>query len=117
MDIETGKDYSIKFPFILVNTTALSLGEVDPDEEWRPGCRSVLSAFDDGHFVADAEGELRLSVVDIHKPGRFPTRVFYTREWTNPDGEKFGSGRLHITTTATFKRRATGYYYEYELAQ
>ena len=25
-----------------------------------------------------------LTVVDIHKPGRFPTRVFYTRQWKDP---------------------------------
>lgn len=41
--------------------------------------------------------------------------MFYTRKWVDPDGVEFGKNKLHITTLATFRRRAAGYYHEYRL--
>jgi hypothetical protein len=50
-------------------------------------------------------GRQILTVVDIYKPGRFPTRVFYTMKWVTPDGK----GGLKMTTVDAFRRRALGF--------
>jgi hypothetical protein len=114
MNVEAGKEYRVKFPFCMAHWEDFSSGELEAKECWRPGVKSI-PVYDDFEDVAEAEGEMVLTVVDIHKPGRFPERVFYTRRWVDPDGNEFGKNKLHITTTPTFKRRAAGYYHEYRV--
>src|SRR5690348_9080752 len=59
---------------------------------WRPGLRGELIYPDDGEEVADGMGHQVLTVVSIHRPGKFPPRVFYTRRWRDPQGREFGKG-------------------------
>lgn len=114
MDI--GQEYRVKFPFIVSSYTGHdSDGGVYCEETWVPGVKSKPVPPDDCEAVADAEGEMILTIVDIHKPGRFPKRVFYTRKWIDPDGKGFGKTKLHITTVPTFIKRAAGYYHEYRV--
>jgi hypothetical protein len=82
---------------------------------WKPGCRTEMIPPDDCEAVADAMGSQILTIVDIHKPGRFPERVFYTRRWRDPDGKEFGKGGLRIKTTQAFRWLARGYRYEFRL--
>jgi len=116
MDIEIDGVYRVKFPFVMKDTSYHdATGEFIPDEGWVPGCDGEIVYPDDSEMVADDEGEMVLTVVDIHKPGRFPTRVFYTRKFIDPDGKEFGKNKLYITTVPTFERRASGYYFEYRV--
>ncbi|MCP5080007.1 MAG: hypothetical protein GY951_18425 [Psychromonas sp.] len=108
--------YSVEYPFYMGDHSRYIDGEFVPDEVWIPGCKVVDCPPDDAELIADAMGEMILTIVDIYKPGRYPERVFYTRKWVDPDGGKFGAGKLHITTTPTFKKRTLGYYHEYKLA-
>lgn len=84
---------------------------------WRPGVRFELLAPDggDNECVADGMGFQLLTVVSVHKPGRFPTRVFYTRKWRDPRGREFGKDGLRVKTLDAFKRIARGYRHEYRL--
>lgn len=113
MDIYPGQQFEVKFPFVLDTYTRWNGGDPETEETWKPGCRDEGCPPDDTELVADAEGEMILTVIDVHKPGHYPERVFYTRKWRDPDGKEFGATKLHITTTPTFKRRASGYYYPY----
>lgn len=114
--MEIGEDFKIKFPFYLGTHSGYDLcGDPYTDEVWIPGCKSQDVYPDDCELVADGEGEMILSIVDIHKPGRYPERVFYTRKWIDPDGNEFGATKLRIITTQTFKRRASAYYHEYRV--
>lgn len=116
MNIEVGKDYRVEFPFVM--TVYSGYDVVDgpfEDDCWKPGCKVELVMPDDSEYVADGIGEMVLTVVDVHKPGKYPERVFYTRKWIDPDGNEFGATKLHITTTLTFKRRAAGYYHDYRV--
>lgn len=115
MDLESGQQYEVKFPFIIDTYDGYDVDGPFQIETWRPGCRVEDCAPDDAQLVADAEGKMILTIVDIHKPGKYPERVFYTRKWRDPEGKEFGAGKLHITTTPTFKRRAAGYYHAYHL--
>ncbi|MDR7092287.1 hypothetical protein [Hydrogenophaga laconesensis] len=81
---------------------------------WRPGVRWV-QRYDDSDAEAEGMGAMLLTVIDVHKPGRFPARVFFTRQWQDPDGKLFGKGGLRITTVPAFLRRAKGYMHEFEL--
>ena len=116
MNLEVKAEYRVKFPFVMKDATKFGFnGEVEAEECWVPGCNNEYVYPDDIGMIADAEGEMVLTVIDIHKPGRFPARVFYTRKFINPDGDEFGKNKLHMTTVPTFKRRASGYYFEYSV--
>ena len=84
-------------------------------KSWRPGVEWEQDDEYAAHGVAEALGEMLLTVVDIHKPGRFPTRVFYTRQWKDPNGKVFGKAGLRITTLDAFRRRLRGYMHEFWL--
>jgi hypothetical protein len=82
---------------------------------WKPGCESE---YDQGFSViysADGMGEMLLTVVSRHKPGRYPERVFYTRQWRDPDGKVFGNLKLRIATAQKFKQLSSGYRDEFEM--
>lgn len=85
---------------------------------WRPGVRNEETAPRPGWepdvvTFADAVGRIILTVVSVHKPGRFAARVFYTRRWRDPDGREFGKNACRVTTVAAFRRLARGYRHEF----
>lgn len=115
MDIETGKQYKVVYPF-----TRDIYGEWTEDgliehDTWRPGTRPKPIYPDDAEDVADAEGLMILEIISIHKPGKYPTRIFYTRKYQDPDGKVFGKGRLHIASVDKFRRLSAKYYYDYRV--
>lgn len=117
--------YIVNYPFCREKVT------LPPDDEngyfyetdtWRPGIKFVdgPDCCPENPYsipVADAHGEMILTVIDTHKPGKFPTRVFFTRQWQDPDGKIFGKGKLHITTQQAFNRLLRGYRHEYALSE
>jgi hypothetical protein len=108
-----GQLYTVSYPF--VKDTYAGFDEEGGFEAstWRPGIRFEWISPEDTAPVADGQGLMQLIVVDTFKPGRFPTRVFYTRSWTDPDGNTFGKGCLHITTLGRFRRISRGYQHPY----
>ena len=115
MELIIGREYEVKFPFVTDIYSGFDEDGPFVKETWRPGCRSECVYPDDSELVADGEGVMILTIVDVHKPGKYPERVFYTRKWRDPDGKEFGVGNLNITTTQAFKRRASGYHYAYRV--
>ncbi len=83
---------------------------------WKPGVRFELVAPDDGAAFADGIGKQVLTIVSVHKPGKYPERVFYTRRWESPDGHQFGKTKLRVTTTGAFRTLIRGYRHEFEMA-
>lgn len=84
---------------------------------WRPGTRIEPIYPDDAEEVADAMGVQIITVISVHKPGRFPTRVFFTRSWRDPDGREFGKTKCHIKTAGSLRRRCYGGFgYKYRVA-
>ncbi len=114
MNIEIGKEYRVKFPFIAssYNTDWGDGGAIE--DSWKPGTYFVETGYEED-AVADGEGFILLTVVDRYKPGRYPERTFYIRKWQDPDGKVFGKDCLHMTTTGNFKRMLKGYRHPYSL--
>lgn len=114
-EFEVGQSFEGAYPFIRDTYTTYDNDEYAEIATWRPGCRSECVYPDDAEAVSDGVGAILLTIVSIHKPGRYPERVFFTRRWRDPDGREFGKGKLHIVTTEKFRRLSRGYQHEYRV--
>lgn len=108
-EISAGSVYDFPYPFV---KELYDDGDPEggPSLSWRPGVRFESRVIrGDGEFdevfdaVADSIGRQVITVVSTHKPGAFPTRVFFTRKWKDPQGREFGKGKLHIKSLAAFR--------------
>lgn len=117
---EASDTRTVAYPFVRDTFSYYDEGSETEELTWKPGIRyEHRGPYPDSEpvSVADAIGRMELTIVSVHKPGRFPTRVFYTRKWIDPDGKRFGKTRLRMTTQATFNTLARGYRHPYELVQ
>lgn len=121
-DLTAGLVFTVPHPFV---REEVSLPPDDPQAtglnivmSWRPGVRFELTGpWGDSETLADGMGSQILTVVSEHKPGRFPTRVFYTRQWRSPSGKLFGKPALRIKTKDAFLRLVKGYRHDFQLAR
>lgn len=114
-DLQPGVVFAVPYPFV---RDLYDEGGDPPVPTWRPGVRYELLPPDGGEeAVADGVGEMHLRVVSTHKPGRYPERVFYVRQWQDPDGHVFGASVLRIATINKFRRLAAGYAFSYRLQE
>lgn len=105
----------VEYPFIKEDVSLI--GEDGPYEakSWVPGVRFENISPEDVDAVADGVGHMMLTVVGVFKPGRYPTRVFFTRKFSDPDGNVFGKSKLHICTLEKFRRISKKYQHDYSL--
>jgi hypothetical protein len=110
------KVYVVPFPFLRCK---VSLWDEDGGCEidgWKPGTEfRGVTEYCDGERFADAIGEMIVTEVSRHKPGRYPERVFFMRRWRNPDGEEFGKSGLQVAVASKFARTIAGYSYPFTL--
>lgn len=112
--IQSGQVFTVTHPFI---REEVSLPPADPEAtglnlvmSWRPGIRDeLIDQWGSSDKFADGVGAQILTVVSVHKPGRYPRRVFYTRQWRSPDGKVFGKPNLRIKAINAFKTLVKGY--------
>lgn len=115
--IKAGNVFTVVFPFVrdtysrMDTEDGMNWSEVET-LSWKPGCAYRDCAPDDTEGYCHAEGHMELTVVDVHKPGKYPTRVFFTRQWITPDGKRFGKTNLRIMTKPAFMRRTKGWFAE-----
>ena len=76
---------------------------------WNVGPLDVRDQYGQPTYVAHGWGKMLIKVVSRHKPGKYPERIFYTRQWEDPDGKQFGKTCLRITTAQRFKRLISGF--------
>lgn len=108
--IKPGDSFKISYPFVLTS-------HMDWDEEggweapsWKPGVEFVNVPPDGGTETRyHGDGFMVLTVVDTFKPTGWPTRVFYTRQWIDPQGRTFGKNGLRVTTLGHFRTLLRGY--------
>ncbi|MBL4826121.1 MAG: hypothetical protein JKY66_00140 [Spongiibacteraceae bacterium] len=112
VDIIEGAVFEIAYPF---SRTIFLDKDAGQSASWEPRTYEVLIYPDDSEMAADANGKCTLSVVSVHRPGKFPTRVFFTRKFTNPAGHTFGKNKLIIKTMGNFRRLISGYLYPYKI--
>ena len=114
---ETDQVFEIPYPFVREAVT-LDDGEGNYSEtmSWRPGVDLKLSGGPDGgdtDALADGIGSQILTVVSVHTPPTWPTRVFYTRRWRDPMGHEFGKRKLFFRSQSSFSMLLAGYRHRY----
>lgn len=107
-DLSEGDVFRVLYPFCRGEYNHAEEDGWRTSKTWRPGVEADYCGENIENY-ADAMGEMVLTVVSVHKPGRFPTRVFYTRQWVDPDGRPFGKGGCKIATSEKFKRLTRGF--------
>lgn len=115
---QPGDKFEVRYPFVRVTFVSSydESGMPESDKGWRPGCdcEKIEDGFGGYDYAADAHGQMLLEVVSTHKPGSFLDRIFYVRQWRDPDGKVFGKNKLRVTTAQSFGKLLKGYRHEYE---
>lgn len=121
MTLNVGARFEIPYPFIRATYQSVDGNEQDGWDvqdvpTWKPSVRNEDES-GEGYVTAfaDAIGVMVLTVVSMHRPGRFPLRVFFTRTWISPDGKPFGKNRCRMTTAPAFRSLLGGFKHEYVL--
>ncbi len=114
-EFRAGQEFKHAYPFVRGTHVEMTEDGHNEIDTWNPGVRyeAVGPWGDETDIIADGEGFQVLTIVDVHKPGRYPERVFFTVSWVNPDGRVFGKKKLHIATTEKFRRLSRGFRDEY----
>lgn len=120
MKYEPGQQIVVPYPFVRDTYERSDFDEdgwtTTPTPTWKPGSRfEQVPPEGDTVTHVDAIGHMILTVVSLHKPGTFPTRVFFLRTWRNPEGVEFGKRKLRNTTQSAFTAMARGYRYWLEV--
>ena len=102
--------YAVKCPFVRDTYTQWDEDGAADVPTWRPGVDWEPCAPDEDEAVADGIGQVLYTVIDVHEPPRpYHPRVYFIREWIDPDGKRFGRKNLRIMGIQAFKRRLQGY--------
>ena len=112
-----GDVFSVRYPFVREDFEHWDADGPTTTKTWRPGVSMEAVDCYETNVWADSEGYMVLTVIDTFKPGRFPSRVFYTRHFIDPDGTTFGKGGLKICTTEKFGRISQRYQYAYDVEE
>lgn len=114
-----GQECRAPYPFIRTTYDELpdAEGELTTQPTWKPGVEHELTApYGDTLTYADAMGEVAFTVVAVFKPGKYPERVFYVRNWIDPDGKRFGRNNLRMATMQNFRVLIKGYRHDFEMS-
>jgi hypothetical protein len=114
-EFTAGQQFRNAYPFVRGTYSTFDEDGEQEVQTWNPGARFEAAGYwgDETDVIADGEGFQILTVIDVHKPGKYPERVFYTITWIDPDGREFGKGKLHIATTEKFRRWSRGFKFSY----
>ncbi len=117
---------AVDFPFVrTVGQRYCDDRSTGPDDRflsWRPGIDwqpsgSPYAYGDEEHgAVANGMGKILLTEIDRHElPKPYQARVFYTRQWQDPDGRVYGKKQLRIITAGGFTSLCNGWRHEFAL--
>ena len=111
-----GDVFERSHPFTFVKENGSYPG--DEIERWRPGAwNSEYDDADKGTAYCTALGAVRFMVISTHRPPGYPERVFFKREFTTPDGERYASGRLMNCITRKFRKDIAAFPFPFEVEQ
>jgi len=104
------------YPFVSATFIGYDENGQFPDEGWRPGCEKETDDDGESYGVADALGAMLIEIVEVVKlPNGFAPRVFYVRQWRDPDGKVFGKRVCRVTTVGTLAKIVKGYRHPFYL--
>ncbi|PCI04587.1 MAG: hypothetical protein COB78_09855 [Hyphomicrobiales bacterium] len=103
--------FEVKYPFALDKYPSYS--DTPAQEVWIPGFKVSEDETENGNILyAHDHGKAIYTVVSIHRPGKYPIRVLYTRHWVDPTGTAIKGKGLRCLSIAKFKRDSTKYAYD-----
>lgn len=108
-DVRPGARFSVPYPYVRDDETG--------EPRWRPGTRPEQIATDEVENMADGVGAQELEVVSLHQPGKYQHRVFFKRQWVDPDGNRFGKAGLKVASIRKFRALAAGFAHPYTVAR
>lgn len=113
---QSGEVFERPHPF-----TVVVENQGDPEREterWRPGAWETKYIYpDDACALAHGVGRVQFTVVSVHTPPRYPTRVFYTRQFFMPDGSPYASSRLKNCIANKFAKDIKAFPFHYEVEE
>ena len=119
-----GQCVEVPYPFVLEEIETFDADGPCKAMSWRPGVRfhsRTVRTWGDAHDVvdslADGIGKQIITVISTHKPGRYPLRVFYTRQWQAPNGKVFGKSACRVSSITAFRSLVRGYRHDFNLAE
>lgn len=113
---EAGEVFERVHPFTWV--TERRGATEDVVERWRPGAWDTKPiAPDDAIAACNGLGTVKFSVVSVHTPPGYPTRVFFKREFTQPDGEKYAASKLINCIARKFAKDITTFPFPFEVVE
>ncbi len=115
--IQAGQVFQFSYPFVRDVFSEMDEDGVSESPTWKPGARFVNTPTGGTDTLADGIGQQILTVIGSYKPGKYPLRIFYTRQWRDPSGKVFGKGSLRIKSQAAFTNLLSGYRHEFELTE
>jgi hypothetical protein len=114
----------VPYPFVMDAYNGVDEeGQGFSTESWRPGTKPVTVSVDEifgdiSQYIAQGMGHMLIRVVKVVRlPKHYKTRVFYVRQWRDPDGKVFGKTALKVATADAFKRLLNGFRYSYRLVE
>lgn len=104
----------IHVPFPFHKTLAATGGGLPDQYRWKAGIRWE-EGYQDYEAVADGMGAMVLVEIGRYTPPGFRERVFFTRQFVGPSGDRWGQPRLRVMGAAGFTRLCRGYRYPYSI--
>ena len=113
MTRRVGESIESPYPFVRQDYDEIDdLGHFIKAYFWRPGTKPDEER---QNYVADGIGAQILTIIGTYKPDGYQERIFYRRQWRDPDGKIFGKRNLLVRSAAQFTVLSQGYRYRVEL--
>ncbi|MGI9298599.1 MAG: hypothetical protein ACR2QC_11990 [Gammaproteobacteria bacterium] len=116
MHSEVKEPIEVEYPFVYEEVTMIDEEGDYKIMSWRPGVLKEEQREDAGHGhffpikLCHGMGKMIITqIATAQLPGRYWNRVFYLRQWRDPDGKVFGRKTLRMTTDRVFKDLCSGY--------
>ncbi|MGR9413118.1 hypothetical protein [Rhizobium leguminosarum] len=115
--VVAGAVFERKHPFTWVEARQ-SDDPADVIERWRPGAwETTLIPPDDACAACHGEGTVKYTVISVHKPARYQTRVFFTRHFCDPEGGWYAPNKLHHRVMTKFLSEIEEFGFRYEVIE
>lgn len=98
-------------------TTERGSAPDDVHERWRPGAWNIDSVGEDVLPSCTALGRVKFTVISMHRPPGYQERVFFTREFITPDGEKYAPARLMNCIARKFRKDVAAFPFRFDVEQ
>ncbi|MGB0903079.1 hypothetical protein [Halocynthiibacter sp.] len=101
-------EHHVTHPFIKVE-------EFGGNISWSIGCEVHQDRMGGDTWVAHGEGKKIIKEISRHTPKGYREKVFFTVEYTDPDGNAYSKKRLQMLGIRAFQNRVAGFAFEYDV--